>query len=792
MFSLFRDHGILGINARNLLYLRPYNPKKAISLADDKIKTKHFLEARGIPVPKLLYRIRHEEDLERFDWHALPDEFVVKPNTGFGGEGILVLAGKKKHNYLKINGEQISIEEIASHVDTILSGKFSMSRGRDTVLFEQRLISHPIFKRFTDCGLPDVRVVVHNLIPIMAMLRVPTKESDGKANVHLGGIGIGIDISKGVTTHAVQYNKIIKEIPRFGNAMGVQIPYWDDILLIASKIQKITNLGYLACDIVIDKNAGPVLLEINARGGLMVQLANLAPLRKRLERIEGIKVSSPEKGVRIGQDIFGEKIIEKDESAATKKTVIGIQESINIHMSKGTKSILAKIDYNLEKSLFTNTVIDELKEAGAIEEMEGDTYKVKFELAGRKLQTLVSATNLFDKEYDAIIGRRDLKEFLIDPNKEISSQQLKEKKGKTNAKIDYHSIDERLCEMDRKTKLIYHLRPINIGEEEQKFSHRNGEYNPVFLYPEIEFDANDLRDRLQYIKTDNSPLGKIFDNKKREILGKIDLLSARGNEELFTQKSIELYFRPTIDIFNKAEKEIETISFDKYEDSDIEVAEVKERFEKVFKKYDLEDWKVTLKDDMVADCSVNKRGRLFLKSGVKFSEKRIENLILHEIETHILTAENGKYQPYEIFRQGTANYLTTQEGLAIYNQETFKTDDSVGARGIHSFLAVYWALHYSFSEVCERLRAVGLSEERAFQTALKVKRGLSDTVAPGAFTKNCVYYLGYLRIQEFAQNGGDLKSLYIGKISLEELDIYKQIKEIKRPTYLPDFLKEKK
>lgn len=790
MFSIFKNHGILGINARNLLYLRPYNPKKAIQLADDKIKTKHFLEARGIPVPKLIARIQSEEDLERFDWTSLPDEFVLKPNSGYGGEGIVVIVGRKRSGFLKINGDVMSLEDMASHIESILSGRFSLDHTFDTAFFEQRLVPHDVFKHFTNTGLPDVRVVVHNLIPAMAMLRIPTRQSEGKANVHLGGVGIGIDIAKGITTHAVQHNEIIQKIPRFGDPSGVKIPYWDEILMIASNIQKISNLGYLACDIVIDKNRGPVLLEINARAGLMVQIANLAPLRRRLERIEGIKVTTPEKGVRIGQDLFGEKVIRED-SDMIGKMVVGHKEIIEILMTQGTKKVVARIRPDLEKTTFTPELLEELQKAGGVEKTKKQGYKVKFNLADKKIQTLVTADKMEGKDYEVVIGRRDLTDVLIDPLKPSPLEPAREDKkikSKKKSAIDYASVDKRLCDMDRKTKLLVHLQPVNLVEEREKFFDSNCKYNPQFTYPEIEFDVEDLKDRLQYVHADDSPLGKILENKKQEIINKIDLLTARGKPELFTEKSIALYGKPSATFFKRAQEDLKQVTFNKYVDSDFDAMEVKERFNGVFEEYHLDHAKVILKDTMVSDCSAGKKGAVFLKTSAMFSQKRIEMLILHEIETHLLTAENGTHQPYEVFHQGTANYLTTQEGLAVYNQETFNTHGLIGDKGAYSFCAVFWALNYSFVEVYERLRQLGLSEKRAFQVTLKVKRGLTDTSQAGAFTKNAIYYIGFQHIQRFVEEGGDLKDLYIGKISLEEIDLYQKIKELKRPKYIPGFL----
>jgi len=71
--KLFRNHGILGINSRNLEYIRPFNQKKAVKMADSKLSTKQFLSTRGIPVPKLIAQIRSRAEFEKFDFDALPN-----------------------------------------------------------------------------------------------------------------------------------------------------------------------------------------------------------------------------------------------------------------------------------------------------------------------------------------------------------------------------------------------------------------------------------------------------------------------------------------------------------------------------------------------------------------------------------------------------------------------------------------------------------------------------------------------------------------------------------------------
>ena len=269
---IWNKHGILGINARNLLYIRPYNKKKAIKLADDKIKTKQFLSARGIPVPKLYNILRDPSDVEKFDYNTLPNKFVVKPNKGFGGEGIIPIRSKQNNLFTTASGKEITPMQLKDHCSDIVDGRFSISNVADYAFFEQLIETDNAIGQFSYGGLPDIRIIVHNLIPVMAMLRLPTKESGGKANLHMGACGVGIDIAKGECTHIVYKNKIINELPEgLGQIKGVKIPYWDEMLLIASKVQLLTNLGYMAIDLCIDKTVGPVLLEINARAGLAVR-----------------------------------------------------------------------------------------------------------------------------------------------------------------------------------------------------------------------------------------------------------------------------------------------------------------------------------------------------------------------------------------------------------------------------------------------------------------------------------------------------------------------------------------
>lgn len=785
---IFHDPGLLGINARNLLYIKAYNPKKAIMLADSKMKTKNFLSTRGIPVAKLFSSIRNRKDLEKFDWGSLPDSFVVKPNSGYGGEGIEIIIGKKGRNWIKGNGQIMPHDELVSHVRDILDGRYSLANIADTAFFEQLLVSLKPFDKMSYKGLPDIRIVVHNLIPVMAMMRLPTEESQGKANVHFGGIAVGIDIAKGEMTYITQYNKEIDSIPGYGPVRGVKIPNWDEILLIASRCQYFTNLGFAAIDIALDKS-GPILLEINARSGLAVQVANMAPLRKRLERIEGIKVASPEKGVRIAQDIFGQKIEAKQEKIIPQKPVVGNLERVEVIGKKGTKKIIAQITTGIEKSIIDRKIAEEIG--------LNEGY-LKFNLLNHKVPTVVSTRDFSEQKYKMLIGRRDLRDFLIDPTKHMAAEKAAAGKAASSvahlirqfSEEDLEKIDQEVVDIDSAIHLLAHLKPTNLKEEHNKFL-VDPTYNPQFEYKSIGFDPNNLYARLKRIELPDSPIGILWRKKIDEIKRKIELIEARGTDH-FTAKSMHLYGAPDEEIYMEAMKEVEGMPTTFPEPKKIlSTKEAKAVFEQAIEDYGLKGWKVKIKKEMVSDAIAGKENSVMLREGATFAEDRLKGTLVHEIETHVFTAMNGAQQPYKIFQRGLADYLMTEEGLAVYNQEKTESNETEKKYWpASSVIGIWVAMHGSFADVYAEIVKLGFDMNRAWKVALKAKRGLADTSSPGAFTKDFVYFKGYKMIKEFVENGGDLKDLYYGKTNLKDIDLIKKVKGLKPPIFLPGYLRD--
>jgi alpha-L-glutamate ligase-like protein len=423
---------VLGLNSRNLTYLRPSNSSRAIRIADSKLMAKRILRKAGLPVLRTYSIIRHPEELKSFDWASLPSTFALKPNRGLAGEGIMIVYARKKkfpYPWIKADKKQVEIKDFQSHILNILEGNFSLTGLPDIAFFEERIKLLKIFKPYAYRGIPDIRVIIYNSIPIMAELRLPTRESGGKANLHLGGVGVGIDLGTGITTSAIQRDRLIEYLPDSRLLLrGLQIPEWKEVLRLAIHAQQVTQIGFLGVDIAIDREKGPIILELNARPGLSIQIANLTSLEDRLQRVKGLKVKTITKGVKLAQDLFGGEIEEGLEEMSGRK-VIGINEPIEIlDREKNKHATMAKIDTgayrttickSLAEKLGLNQVVEYKKVRGALGTGERPIINFSFVLDKRTVDTEAFLADRTEMKYDIIIGRRDLKRFLVDPSKNV-------------------------------------------------------------------------------------------------------------------------------------------------------------------------------------------------------------------------------------------------------------------------------------------------------------------------------------------------------------------------------------
>ena len=423
---------ILGLNARSQLFAYRYNSRRGKKIADSKIQTAGALRRAGVAYPKIFKKFRDPREVTNFNWDSLPEKFALKPSRGFGGEGIIVVKGRLKDGtWMTTQKEKVNISDLKLHTLDILEGAYSMGNEPDVAFVQEYIGRHPAFRRWAFRGTPDIRIIIFNKVPVMAMLRLPTKESGGRANLHQGAMGVGIDIATGITTKAIWHGEQIVFKPgTIKKLRGIKIPNWNHILETAVNAQLASHLGYVGVDIVLHPEKGPMVLEMNAQPGLQIQLANMEGLRRRLERIDDLEVRNAEHGVKIAKALFAGRFVDRVRAEEGVKT-IGVWEEIKVLSGDGVKvPIKAKIDTGAWKTSIDKDLADSLKLEKKSNILWEKEYKsslgterrkvigLTIFLAGRRITTIANVANRSNLRSQGIVGRRDLEGFLVKTNKE--------------------------------------------------------------------------------------------------------------------------------------------------------------------------------------------------------------------------------------------------------------------------------------------------------------------------------------------------------------------------------------
>jgi alpha-L-glutamate ligase-like protein len=420
---------VLGLNSRNHLYTSVYNTRSGKAIANSKLLTKKTLRAVHVRVPKTYAVIKTMEQLDKFDFLSLSTDFVVKPNNGWGGLGIIVIEkrGEYAGEWIDSQGQTWLVNDMRLHIADILAGRYSMDDVADTAYIEERVRVHPAFERYSYHGTPDIRVVTFNRIPIMSYIRLPTEESGGRANLFQGAAAAGIDMATGITTYGVHHAKPVEFFPGTRRKLAnIQIPQWEEILETAIAASDAIGLGYMASDIVLQydgEKSTPMVLEVNAQPGLKIQIANRAGLKERLARVKGLKVVSARHGIRVAQALFADPRLA--EKGLGRKTV-GAFEEVEVLGHNGMREMVrAKIDTGADGSSIDRVLAEELGLLEADNILYYDYFRnalgrkkreivgVTFVMAGRKMKTQISIADRSRLRTKMIVGRRDLKQFAV-------------------------------------------------------------------------------------------------------------------------------------------------------------------------------------------------------------------------------------------------------------------------------------------------------------------------------------------------------------------------------------------
>lgn len=790
-----RSHGVLWQNARNLLYIQSENFSHYKRLADSKLRTKKFLSSHWVAVPQTFAIIRNSKELSQELINSLEPPFVIKPNNGYGWKGILIIQEKRADtSFVTNSNEVITPKQLYQHCIRIIDWFFSLSWKRDSIFIEKKIELSQEIALLGKYWLPDIRIIIYNSVPVMAMMRIPTKESAGKANIHAGACAIWIDIWNGRLTYISHHGKQIKSIPGIWDIRSLTLPDWDKILNLAVRIQYVTKIPFLWCDIVLDDRDGPLLLEMNVRPGLEIQNVNKAPLEARLKRIEGISVESTEKWVRIWKDLFWWIISERVESVSWKK-VVWLREYLRFRFKEKNYNYIADI----RASQSDNYIDTEFaREILGINTDTQTQVRLETELLDVKRVLIFSCKNLAGEKL--LVWKKALRGFFVDPykykkweNPYLADLQIKKINSlitESQSKI-LQDIDIKLRDIEKKLPLLSLFFPINTSEEKQKFIDSHWKYVPQLIYNPLKFDIDTLRHELRCIEIPDVPLSEIFFRKQQEIMHKIDLVEAHSEKDVkrFTEASkilfweiVSSYFELTKDILGKKAKiENEQIMTEEDIRSDIK------KFNHIY------GLKLKFKiHDGAARFSV-KWDTLAMRRGAVVGRKEFRSIIAHEIEWHYLRSLNARNLPYKIFHKGTAGYLDTEEWIAIYNQYRFLSEKQQKFYSIYErYYFTHYALKHSFAQLVAKMCEYYDNDyAKVFDYILRLKRWVHNISKNGVFMKDVVYLNGYMQVKQYIENGWLLENLYVWKVSIEdisdisELDFfYKQKTKIITPFFL--------
>lgn len=810
------NFGILGMNARNLLYIKKFNDKKAIRLANNKLQTKNFLAERWIPLAQTYWVIKNRKTLFDFDFGNLPKKnFVIKPNKWSKWQWILIVKflwenadaknnpviKKKwplkkfkdflqwwddKHNFqynYQIWDYVINDMQLRRYLIDILDGKYSMTLWSDKIIVEEKLVAWEGFKEFCEYGLADIRIIVFNLVPVAAMIRVPTEKSAWKANLAAGWLWFGINIWTGrinsmLYKKSVRRNKFPKKYKEF---LDKRIPYRDDILFLSSKIQYFVNLWYLALDRVIT-NDWPKILEINARAWLEVQNISGIKLGKILDKIADLKVEDPEKWVEIAKTLFS-----KDIWVNSKILFLSQYWSLKIKVEEENEikhDVIVEINLNKRWNYASTFLCEEMK--------AHPKSKIRLDLPDNdviiKDIKLLVAEDLNEKKI--ILWSKIVSNYLIKPiHKTFETVNIvNEKYLIQKEKEQLQNIDQKIDKLNRKLLLTPLLRPKNYFNELDNFIVMKWRYNPKFIY-----NRPDAK-RLDNITMDIDKLEKFLENneiksgikilfleKLKESLDKVNLIRAYKSQNF---EYIQIHNEK---LFGNIDSELVKLSkerlLDNKNDFDVlgnklTMTEVQNFIEKylIEKKIYWVDINFTSRPWSRIAVSMWKDIKINISKEGTFKENELLGILAHEIDTHLVRQINWIKSWWQIFRSGTGYYVKDEEWLAVYNSMKFFPENYKKIWMYKDYFLIDEWQKYNFSKLFDIAKFVleqWWNTEKIFKGVLRIKRWIENTSTIAAWTvfyKDKLYLEWYLKVKDWIDKWGDENKLYKWKIKIEDLD----------------------
>ena len=365
--------------------------------------------------------------------------------------------------------------------------------------------------------------------------------------------------------------------------------------------------------------------------------------------------------------------------------------------------------------------------------------------------------------------------------------------GSTMVDEKVWEVDRRLSEIEAKYQFLLLISPTNTMQAKEEFISNQYRKNPKFLYRNLPIDPDRLKEELFRIDIQgiqDPTLSFLYTEKREELEKQITMLKERGTKN-FMYSSIRLYSSPGVELYETAKLLLKTLPPDHFEEIEwvdpYDMAKFcTDEIERYREAYPELNSTVEVKNDIVG--MLVSRGQLYIGSSFKVPKSRIDALVHHEVGTHVLTYYNGKMQPFGQLSNGFADYDELQEGLAVLAEYLVGglTNNRLRTLAARVIAGRSVTEGMTFEETYHTLSSeYNASPEQAFQITARAYQG-------GGCTKDIIYLRGLIKLIDYLQDGGDLESLYVGKIGFKHIPLMQElrIREIIKPSPLtPSYLK---
>ncbi|MBI4152665.1 DUF1704 domain-containing protein [Candidatus Woesearchaeota archaeon] len=349
---------------------------------------------------------------------------------------------------------------------------------------------------------------------------------------------------------------------------------------------------------------------------------------------------------------------------------------------------------------------------------------------------------------------------------------------------EYGLLDDALLAAAKEIRPLYYIEPINEKEQKQEFLAGKVK-SPHFQYKPLKYDPDQVQVQLESIEVPDGPLGRIYQTALRNVLLDNELIQKRGNKDIVRNNTHAMYGVPSGSLVAYADELLRQTP-DVEATKEVAAESVKEALEHALISTGITDWVVELSDKRLTTVYPAEK-RITLCRTRKFGDKDPARLCVHEVGVHTLRAVNGYEQPLKIFALGLPGYLPTEEGLTSYFEEITGNSDSETIRDYAARVIAVDSVVKSldFRQTFDRLKGYRLTDDQSWNLAVRAHRA-------GGYIKDHVYLEGLLRVRDFAKQGGDFKTLYVGKVGIDDLPLVRALldeKVLAEARYLPAFIK---